>query len=101
MKNNVEAYIIKIDPEKQSISGKGTYIRVYFRDINNPKINYILDVTHQSKQWKPYLEINNYFTHLKIIKNNRNGNLHIDGIAPFIFEGKVVKKSAPKIGFTF
>lgn len=98
---NIEAYIIKIDPEKPSRFGKGTYTRVYFRDINNPKINYILDVTYQSRQWKPYLEVNNYFTHLKIITNDRNGKFHIDGTSPFIYEGKVVKKSAPKMGFTF
>lgn len=91
------AYIIKIDPEKISQYG-GIYQRVYFRDLENPNINYILDVTNSCKQWKSYLEIGNYFTHLDVFKNQRTDKIHINGKATFIYEGKVVKQKS-NVGF--
>lgn len=91
------AYIIKIDPSKGSKFG-GTYIRVYFRDMSNQNQTYILDVNNASKHWIKHLEEGNYFSHLSVFSNQRNGKLHIDGKRAFVFEGKVVKKS--NVGFT-
>lgn len=87
----ITAHIIKIDPEKTSKFGKGTYTRVYLRDLNNKNQVYILDVNWQSKQWRNLLQVDNIFSCLTVFKNPRNGKLHIDGTAPFRYDGKIVK----------
>lgn len=94
------AYIIKIDPVKESRWG-GPYQRIYLRDIGDPNQQYILDITNQCSHWKSFVEIGNYFSHLSVFKNESTSKIHINGKATFIFEGKVVKKQNKKIGFEF
>jgi dUTP pyrophosphatase len=97
--NGKVAYVVKIDPNKESQKG-GTYQRHHFRDVDNPQIHYILDVNKHTSGVFKHLNIGDTLMGLQTF--NMNNKDYINGRSRAIQLGKydkVKNELINKIGF--
>lgn len=81
------AYLIHIEPVKQSRKS-GYYQRHTFRDIDNPNVNYILDLNSQTKRCYHKLQIGDTLMGLTTFTHTNNKN-YINGKCEAQFVGKI------------
>jgi dUTP pyrophosphatase len=86
-KPGIVANLIRKDPTRESLKG-GYYTRHTFRNVDNPKIEYILDVTPGTKECFKNREIGDTFMGLNTFMHN-NGKLYINGKIEAEYIGRI------------
>lgn len=89
--NRVTAYVVAVDQAKQSKHG-GSYRRHYFRDVHNPQITYILDVTWASKNIFKFINKGDVLTNLIVFSQGKKHFINGKSSAVNVGKWEQIKK---------